>query len=144
GHAELALDAATLRGYMKGFIDLVFVHRGRWWIADWKSNHLGYDAAAYARPALALAMAEHGYHLQYLLYTVALHRYLRNRLPDYDYERDVGGCLWLFIRGARDAWRSAHGAPGDVPGVFVERVPLVLVEALDRLMRAADPQEAAA
>ncbi|MBU6492057.1 MAG: exodeoxyribonuclease V subunit beta [Burkholderiales bacterium] len=144
GHAELALDAATLRGYMKGFIDLVFVHRGRWWIADWKSNHLGYDAAAYARPTLALAMAEHGYHLQYLLYTVALHRYLRNRLPDYDYERDVGGCLWLFIRGARDAWRSAHGAPGDVPGVFVERVPLVLVEALDRLMRAADPQEAAA
>ncbi|TAL55768.1 exodeoxyribonuclease V subunit beta [Pandoraea sp.] len=141
GYAEIALDAATLRGYMKGFIDLVFVHRGRWWIADWKSNHLGYDAAAYARPALALAMAEHGYHLQYLLYTVALHRYLRNRLPAYDYERDIGGCLWLFIRGARVTWRSPDETSGDVPGVFAERVPLALVEALDRLMQSADLQE---
>ena len=46
-------------------------------------------------------MAQHGYHLQYLLYVTALHRLLRIRLPDYDYDRHIGGAFYLFLRGMR-------------------------------------------
>ena len=61
------LDFIPLAGYLKGYIDLIFQHDGRFHIVDWKSNHLGYAASDYAQDRLALAMAEHGYHLQYLL-----------------------------------------------------------------------------
>jgi exodeoxyribonuclease V beta subunit len=89
-----------LAGFLNGYIDLVFRHRGRWWIVDWKSNHLGNSAARYDRAALERAMAEHNYHLQYHLYTVALARYLRVASAGaFDYERDFGGVLYLFVRG---------------------------------------------
>ena len=84
------------------------------------------------------AMAEHGYHLQYLLYTLALHRYLRRRLPDYDYDRDMGGSLYLFVRGVRPDWANAHLAGDDVPGVFFDKPSLDMVNALDRLFAAGD------
>lgn len=131
GYPEPPLDNGALRGYMKGFIDLVFRHDGRWWIVDWKSNHLGDTPQDYGAEPLATAMAQHGYALQYLLYTVALHRYLRLRLDDYDYERDFGGCLYLFVRGVRPAWR-VNGKPA---GVFADRPSRALVDALDRLMQ---------
>lgn len=133
GYPDLPLDTGMLRGYMKGFIDLIFRHDGRWWIVDWKSNHLGDTQQDYAPTAVQNAMAQHGYHLQYLLYTVALHRYLALRLTDYDYERDIGGSLYLFIRGVRPGWRGeADGSPA---GVYFDRPPRALIEALDELMQ---------
>ncbi|ANX05335.1 exodeoxyribonuclease V subunit beta [Immundisolibacter cernigliae] len=124
----LAAEAAALRfdaveGVLKGYIDLVFEHAGRFYLADYKSNWLGPTAADYAPEALRAAMAEHRYDLQYLVYTVALHRYLRLRLPDYDYERHFGGVYYLFLRG------MAPGQGG--AGIYFDRPPASLVRALE-------------
>ncbi|MFL6696276.1 MAG: exodeoxyribonuclease V subunit beta, partial [Vitreoscilla sp.] len=112
------LSFATLRGFLKGFIDLVFEHEGRWFILDWKSNHLGDTPARYGQEAMAAAMRDQGYHLQALLYLVALDRYLRRRLVGYDPQRHLGGAVYLFVRGVRPDWRDAAGAP---TGVFFQR-----------------------
>ncbi|HBR5380778.1 TPA: exodeoxyribonuclease V subunit beta, partial [Klebsiella pneumoniae] len=79
------LDFRQVRGMLKGFIDLVFRHEGRYYLLDYKSNWLGEDREAYTRPAMEQAMRAHRYDLQYQLYSLALHRYLRHRLADYDY-----------------------------------------------------------
>jgi exodeoxyribonuclease V beta subunit len=132
GYPDVALEAGALRGFIKGFIDMIVEHDGRYWIIDWKSNYLGERAADYSAAPLAEAMAHHAYHLQALVYVVALHRYLRARLAAYDYETHVGGYLYLFVRGVRPDWRDGDsGAPS---GVHRGRPPLALVEALDRLM----------
>lgn len=112
-----------LEGLMTGKIDLTYTTDGRWYVLDYKSNRLpGYDA-----PQLAQAMAHSEYDLQALIYTLALHRWLRFRLGDaYDYARDFGGIRYLFCRGL-DASRL------DLPGVHAQVYPLALVEALDRL-----------
>ncbi|WP_372695145.1 exodeoxyribonuclease V subunit beta [Immundisolibacter sp.] len=103
-----ALRFEPVQGVLKGYIDLVFEYQGRFYLADYKSNWLGHGPADYARPALWAAIAEHRYDLQYLVYTVALHRYLRQRLPDYDYARHFGGVYYLFLRGMA----PGHGTAG--------------------------------
>jgi exodeoxyribonuclease V beta subunit len=118
------LAAHELRGFLRGFIDLVFTHAGRWWVLDWKSNHLGHTAADHGAAPMAAAMAAHGYHLQALLYTVALHRHLRLRLPGYRPEAHLGGALVLFVRGVRPGWTDAAGVPA---GVVHWPVPPALV-----------------
>lgn len=80
-------------------IDLVFRHEGRYYLLDYKSNWLGEDSSAYTQQAMAAAMQAHRYDLQYQLYTLALHRYLRHRIADYDYDRHFGGVIYLFLRG---------------------------------------------
>jgi exodeoxyribonuclease V beta subunit len=119
-----ALAPATLNGMLKGFIDLVFEHDGRYFVADYKSNWLGPDDAAYTAEAMRAAILASRYELQYALYLLALHRLLKARLPDYDYDRHVGGAVYLFLRGSR--------APGH--GVHFERPPRALIDALDRLL----------
>ncbi len=94
-----ALDADTLNGMLKGFIDLVFEFDGRYYVADWKSNHLGPDDSAYRQEAMRQAVAAKRYDLQYALYLLALHRLLKARLPGYDYDRHIGGSLTVFLRG---------------------------------------------
>jgi exodeoxyribonuclease V beta subunit len=116
----------------------VFEHDGRYWIVDWKSNHLGERREDYTGAALAAAMDHHLYALQALIYTVALHRYLSLRLPDYDYERHMGGALYLFVRGVRPAWSDAAGSAG----VHLERAPWALIEALDALLAGQSMEEA--
>jgi exodeoxyribonuclease V beta subunit len=116
----------SVRGLMKGYIDLVFRHGGRWYVADYKSNHLGDRVEDYGRAALRRAVHAHRYDLQYLIYTLALHRYLGRRLPGYDYERDFGGVYYLFLRGMRPEL-------GPRSGVWHDRPPAALVESLDRL-----------
>lgn len=93
------LQFSPIRGYMQGFIDLVFRCGGRYYLLDWKTNHLGNTCADYAAGALTTTMLESGYVLQYHIYTVALHRYLSGCVPDYDYDRHFGGVLYLFVRG---------------------------------------------
>ena len=133
GYAGPRLTFNALRGYLKGFIDLVFEHQGRYYILDWKSNHLGFDAAAYQSGPLAEAMAEHGYHLQYLLYSVALDRFLRRRIPDYHYANHFGGVFYLFVRGVRPDWRAADGSPC---GVYRHRPAADTIERLNALLDA--------
>ncbi len=137
GYALPPLGAATLDGYLNGAIDLVFEHAGRFYLIDWKSNHLGDSPAEYRGAALDDAMAEHGYHLQQLIYSVALQRLLQRRLAAYDFERDFGGVLYLFLRGIR-------AAAGDAPsGVWFHRPRAETLEALDALLEDRLPRLAA-
>jgi exodeoxyribonuclease V beta subunit len=129
------LGFATLRGYLKGFIDLVFEHEGRYFVLDWKSNHLGDTPAAYERGPLASAMREQTYHLQYLLYLVALDRYLRTRLAGYDPDRHLGGAVYLFVRGVRPSWRDEDGTPC---GVFFHRPAAATIRRLSALFDEAE------
>ncbi|MGY4043023.1 exodeoxyribonuclease V subunit beta [Aeromonas hydrophila] len=115
------LSFATVQGMLKGFIDLVFEWQGRWYLLDYKSNHLGMSPADYSRPALEQAMAEHRYDLQYQLYSLALHRLLALRLPGYDFEQHFGGVFYLFLRGMPQG------------GIFHTRPSRELVQGLDRL-----------
>ncbi len=119
-----AQDFRLRRGFMRGFIDLVFEHENRFYLVDYKSNWLGPTLDDYRPDKLAAAMTAGGYHLQYLIYTVALHRYLRWRLPGYDYQRCFGGVRYLFLRGMRPE-------RGMDSGVFAERPQWELVETLD-------------
>jgi len=89
----------TVQGMLKGFIDLVFEHQGKYYVLDWKSNHLGDDVSLYHGDNLNAAMADHRYDLQYQIYALALHRFLRSRIADYDYETHFGGVYYLFLRG---------------------------------------------
>ncbi|MDD2064038.1 exodeoxyribonuclease V subunit beta [Pseudomonas sp. 25571] len=125
GHARPAAQPTLLNGMFKGFIDLAFELDGRYYVADYKSNWLGPDVQAYDSLAMEKAIIEHRYDLQYVLYLLALHRQLRARLPDYDYDRHVGGALFIFLRGASS---SGHG-------VYFAKPPRVLIEALDALFR---------
>ncbi|HAO31934.1 MAG TPA: exodeoxyribonuclease V subunit beta [Candidatus Competibacter sp.] len=121
------LEFSPLRGYMKGFIDLVFEAQGRFYLADYKSNWLGPEPAAYRRARLDEAMAREAYLLQYLIYSIAVHRYLRLRVPNYDYERHFGGVFYFFLRGM-------DPQVGPECGVFQDRPTLALITALDELM----------
>ena len=129
GYVIPALHYSDMGYYLKGFIDLVFEHEGRFYILDWKSNHLGHRPQDYDSEAVRKAMDENGYHLQYLLYTIALNRYLASRLPDYDYRQHFGGVLYLFVRGVRPDWRNADGSPC---GVFFERPAPDVIDELDQ------------
>lgn len=100
--ARPSLAERQLHGMLMGFADLVFQHEGKYWVLDYKSNHLGSDDAAYDSATLAGAMAEHRYDVQAAIYLLALHRLLRMRLgPSYDPEQDLGGAVYLFLRGIK-------------------------------------------
>ncbi|MDR9415536.1 MAG: exodeoxyribonuclease V subunit beta [Gracilimonas sp.] len=88
-----------LKGFMKGFIDLIFVSEGKYYILDYKSNHLGNHYKDYSQGQLYIAMKDAGYDLQYHIYTLALHRYLKSEMRQYRYEKDFGGVLYMFLRG---------------------------------------------
>ena len=119
----------TLEGLMTGKIDLTYTQGGQWFVLDYKSNRLPrYDAAALER-----AMADSEYDLQALLYTVALHRWLRFRLGSgYDYARDFGGIRYLFARGL-------DAADPQQPGLHARRFDPGLVQALDAMFAGATP-----
>lgn len=128
------LDFRRVRGMLKGFIDLVFRHEGRYYLLDYKSNRLGEDREAYTRPAMEQAMRAHRYDLQYQLYSLALHRYLRHRLADYDYDRHFGGVIYLFLRGM-------DGQEGG-QGIFTTRPVRPLIDGLDQLFAGETQEEA--
>ncbi|HET6877365.1 MAG TPA: UvrD-helicase domain-containing protein [Jatrophihabitans sp.] len=145
-YAEL-LDApvlgdAPLKGYLTGSIDAVLRVGGSYVVVDYKTNRLGepdlpLTAWDYRRPAMAEAMLQAHYPLQALLYEVALHRFLRWRLADYAPERDLGGVLYLFLRGM--CGPGVRFADGTVPGVFAWRPPAALVVAASDLLAAGAP-----
>lgn len=114
------LQFDELKGYLKGFIDLTFEHAGRWYILDYKSNWLGPTAEHYGAERLEQAIAAEHYHLQYLIYLVALRRFLRTRLTDFS-DAQLGGAWYLFLRGMPAA------------GVYFARPSDALLDALDAL-----------
>jgi exodeoxyribonuclease V beta subunit len=96
------LDFAQVTGLLKGFIDLIFCVEGKYFILDYKSNYLGSSPHDYHQDALEAAMSSHQYHLQYLIYTVALHRLLKLRIKNYDIEQHLGGVYYTFLRAMPD------------------------------------------
>ena len=127
----------VLRGYLTGSLDLVFRLPGnRFYLADYKTNRLSAPDEAltawhYRPEAVHDEMVAAHYPLQALLYAVALHRYLRWRLPGYDPKQHLGGVLYLFVRGmsATESTRI-----GDQPcGVWSWRPPVGLVDSLSEL-----------
>lgn len=120
------LDFHNLTGYMKGYIDLVFRWQGKYYLVDYKSNWLGDEAGAYSTPKLMQTMADAHYYLQYLIYLVALHRYLKQRLPHYRWEEQFGGVFYLFLRGMHPNKANQ--------GIFFHKPDLELIEALEQIM----------
>jgi len=96
-------------------MDMVFEHGGRYYLVDWKSNHLGNRPEDYGRENLGRAMEKNLYPLQYLLYTVALNRYLSLRVRDYAYETHFGGVLYVFLRGVSPEKGEDYGIFRDLP-----------------------------
>ena len=121
------LDFYTLEGMMKGFIDLIFMHNGKFYIADYKTNHLGNHAKDYDDAHLHQAMLDNYYDVQYLIYSVALTRYLKFRMPNYNYDEHFGGIFYLFVRGMTD-----NGSDG----VYFRKPTEQQIEELDQLMGA--------
>jgi exodeoxyribonuclease V beta subunit len=121
--ARRGVAATNLAGLLTGKIDLTFRHDDRYWIVDWKTNRCApYDAAA-----LDAEITRHDYDLQWLIYTLALHRWLGASLPEYDYARDFGGVFYLFVRGMQGGG-----------GVRADRPPQALIEAMDALFGTRD------
>jgi len=119
-HRHSFAGRQRLEGLMTGKIDLTYQRNGRWYVLDYKTNRL----PEYTQAALAQAMQHSQYDMQALIYTLALHRWLRFRLgEDYDYARDFGGIRYLFCRGL--------GRAGE--GLFAQRFAPELVHALDAL-----------
>ena len=128
------VEETRFNGMLKGFIDLVFEHNGRYYVLDYKSNTLGEDDSAYTDQAMGNAILDKRYDLQYVLYLLALHRLLKARLPDYDYDRHIGGAVYLFLRGID----SSTG------GAFTDKPSRVLIEQLDALFDGESVGEVAA
>jgi exodeoxyribonuclease V beta subunit len=126
-------ELPAMKGMMKGYIDLIFTHCGRYYIVDWKSNMLELSHGDYSYESMSAEMNRHNYHLQYHIYTVALHRYLAMRLGDsYDYEKHFGGVFYLFIRGMNGTGKE---------GVFSARPELEITRQLDSIFRGHEQSE---
>ncbi len=119
------LPDRALHGMLMGWADLIFEHEGRYWVLDYKSNRLGPTDQAYDRAALVKAMAEHRYDLQAAIYMLALHRLLRRRLGSaYDPAGQLGGAVYLFLRGIQ----------GPEQGVYIVPPSIPLLEGLDAML----------
>ncbi len=129
------LSFESLQGFLRGYIDLVFEHSGRFYIADYKSNRLGPRVEDYGYARMSDEMAHHQYFLQYHLYVLALHRHLSHRVRGYDYERHMGGAYYLFLRGMAEQHPLGNG-------VFFDRPSFALVQELDALMSGLAAREA--
>ena len=118
------LEADTLNGMLKGFIDLVFEHDGKYYVLDYKSNWLGVDDNAYTSDTMTRAVLDKRYEVQYVLYLLALHRLLKHRLgDDYAPDQHLGGAVYVFLRGLQ----------GPAAGTVFDRPDTTLIESLDRM-----------
>lgn len=114
-----------LEGMMTGLIDLVIRHKNQYFLIDYKSNHLGDTENHYSAEPLIHAVGEHQYDLQYLIYCVALNRYLSSRLSDYDYKKQFGGVIYLFLRGMNGR---------DQSGIYFDKPDEQLLQAFDQAL----------
>ena len=134
GQSRPRLESIELNGMLKGFIDLVFEHQGQYFVVDYKSNWLGDSDDDYSEVAMTDKILASRYDVQYVLYTLALHRQLKQRLGDeYDYDTHVGGIAYLFLRGN-------HAETG---GVYRAKPPYELIAELDALFKGRENHDVA-
>ncbi|WP_084296301.1 exodeoxyribonuclease V subunit beta [Psychromonas arctica] len=119
------LQFNQVQGMLKGFIDLTFEYQGQYFVLDYKSNYLGDSLTDYSEQAMADAIVEHRYDFQYQLYTLALHRLLKSRIDDYDYDQHIGGVFYTFLRGMQ----GEHNA-----GSYFTKPKFELIDKLDKLL----------
>ena len=135
GQSRAAFEPSELNGMLHGFIDLVFEWQGRWYVADYKSNWLGPDHGWYTAERMTETVRSRRYDMQYVLYTLALHRLLKGRLgPSYKPAEHLGGAVYLFLRGCTNA---------DTAGVFFEKPDLAMIDQLDAMFRSGEVDHAA-
>ena len=131
---SLDADKSVLQGMMHGFIDLVFQWQDKYYVVDYKSTHLGNQLDDYCHTALDQNIRDNYYDLQYLLYSLALHRYLQSRRSDYDPQLHFGGVYYLYLRGM---------SPGSNNGIFNTAISPELLAELDALFSGAIQEDAA-
>ena len=118
-----SLSARQLSGQLTGFIDLICQYKGRYFVMDYKSNFL----PDYDKSSLTHAMQHHNYGLQYFIYSVVLHHYLEQRLPDYNFDTHFGGVRYLFLRGMDKT--------NPMSGVYVDKPSLEIVNGLSQILK---------
>jgi exodeoxyribonuclease V beta subunit len=119
--ARPALQSQQLNGLLTGFMDIVFEHQGRYYVLDYKSNKL----PDYSQDSITSSMLSHRYDVQYTLYILALHRLLKSRLKDYNYEQHMGGAIYLYLRGIDQAGQ----------GCYANKPSFELINALDEAFK---------
>jgi exodeoxyribonuclease V beta subunit len=124
---QTKLNFPPVRGFLKGFIDLVFEYDGQYYLADWKSNDLGDRYECYAPAVLKQEMVRSFYDVQYMIYTVALDQYLKKRLPGYAYESHFGGVYYFFLRGL-------NAKAGKNNGIYFDRPDETLIRQLEKML----------
>ncbi len=135
--SELYLDKKIVTGFINGFLDLVmrtdFDGQEKYYVIDYKSTHLGNYYRDYAQKKVILSVFDerNRYDVQYLLYTLALHRMLKTRKPDYSYEKDIGGVLYLYLRGLKAPGLMLE--PEISNGVFFTKPSFKIIERLDAI-----------
>ena len=120
-HGLSPTTVQSLKGYLVGAIDLLFEFEGQYWILDWKSNLL---KTSYNKESMEKAMQEHNYHLQYLLYAVALYRRLQLQ-QDSNIAEKLGGAIYVFTRGVNKTSED---------GIYMSRPSPALIACINELM----------
>jgi exodeoxyribonuclease V beta subunit len=124
-----------LSGMMHGFIDLIFEHQGKYYLCDYKSSHLGDSYQDYQFDALLDNVEKNYYDLQYLIYSLALHRYLKQTLVGYDVNQHFGGAYYLYLRGMTTD-PQYQGA-----GVYYRNISALEINQLDALFSAKNTEQ---
>ncbi|MBW2606091.1 MAG: exodeoxyribonuclease V subunit beta [Deltaproteobacteria bacterium] len=109
------LSFSPSKGFMKGYIDMIFRYNQKFYLVDWKSNHLGNNTGDYNKASIDRIMSKDLYILQYHIYLLALHQYLRLHVLQYSYESDFGGVLYMFLRGIDKHQGPEFGIYRDIP-----------------------------
>jgi exodeoxyribonuclease V beta subunit len=122
-----------LKGMMHGFIDLIFQADGKFYVCDYKSSHLGEQYGDYNHGAMRENIEKNHYDLQYLIYSLALHRHLKYAMADYDPELHFGGVYYLYLRGMSD--KAQHQGCG----VYYRQISLTELQQLDNIFAGETP-----
>ncbi|WMY97132.1 MAG: exodeoxyribonuclease V subunit beta [Arsenophonus sp.] len=120
------LNFEQVQGFLQGYIDLIVFWKKKYYLIDYKSNWLGEGSFSYNQQAIKHAMIYNRYDLQYQLYTLAIHRYLRTRLPNYNYQKHFGGVIYIFLRGIDN--KNSHGY-----GIYYNLPVYAFINSLDQL-----------
>ncbi len=127
------LGFGAFHGFLRGFIDLVFLADQRLYVVDYKSNFLGETYADYAPRYLQYAMEDHHYLLQGLLYAVAVHRYGQQRISGYRYDAHFGGVIYAFLRGVPPRCQAPLDTR-ETPGIYRFFPSEALLESLSKTL----------
>jgi exodeoxyribonuclease V beta subunit len=114
------LTFASIEGYLNGFIDLIFIHNKKYYIVDWKFNHLGNSYNDYSQENLLKVITNANYYLQYYIYLLALYEYLKYRIKNFN-THYIGGIFYIFVRGVQKE-NTSTGIYYDKPIDFLKDI----------------------